>query len=136
MPNSNIAICHAITPQIAPHHPIFRPTEQLTHVSRKTRQKINNISLKIFKTLFFKIYNPTFNKVHIPDKTRPTTNLNTTLKHLSHVLPYSHRNKKVKINVSRAPAVSNPKNVPKYYQCHRFSLKGAFLCLTGYLRSV
>ena len=24
---------------------------------------------KIFKTLFFKIYNPTFNKVHIPDKT-------------------------------------------------------------------
>ena len=32
-------------------------------------QKITNISLKIFKTLFFKIYNPTFNKVHIPDKT-------------------------------------------------------------------
>ena len=31
--------------------------------------KIANISLKIFKTLFFKIYNPTFNKVHIPDKT-------------------------------------------------------------------
>ena len=29
----------------------------------------NNKYLKIFKTLFFKIYNPTFNKVHIPDKT-------------------------------------------------------------------
>ena len=25
--------CHAITPQIAPHHPIFRRTEQLTHAS-------------------------------------------------------------------------------------------------------
>ena len=36
---------------------------------RPTGQKITNISLKIFKTLFFKIYNPTFNKVHIPDKT-------------------------------------------------------------------
>ena len=34
----------------------------------KTKKK-TNISLKIFKTLFFKIYNPTFNKVHIPDKT-------------------------------------------------------------------
>ena len=31
--------------------------------------KKTNISLKIFKTLFFKIYNPTFNKVHILDKT-------------------------------------------------------------------
>ena len=30
------------------------------------KTKITNISLK---TLFFKIYNPTFNKVHIPDKT-------------------------------------------------------------------
>ena len=45
-------------------------------------------------------------------------------------------NKKGNINVSRAPAVSNPKNVPYYYQCHRFSLTGAFLCLAGYLRSV
>ena len=34
----------------------------------KTKKK-NNISLKIFKTLFFKIYNPTFNKIHIPHKT-------------------------------------------------------------------
>ena len=25
--------------------------------------------------------------------------------------------------------MSNPKNVPYYYQCHRFSLTGAFLCL-------
>ena len=45
-------------------------------------------------------------------------------------------NRKGNINVSRVPAVSNPKNVPYYYQCHRFSLTGAFLCLTGYLRSV
>ena len=45
-------------------------------------------------------------------------------------------NKKGNINVSRALVVSNPKNVPYYYQCHRFSLTGAFLCLTGYLRSV
>ena len=33
------------------------------------KTKKNNISLKILKTLFFKTYNPTFNKVHIPDKT-------------------------------------------------------------------
>ena len=97
--NPNIAICHAITPQIAPHHPIFRRTEQLTDASRKTREKITNISLKIFKTLFFKIYNPTFNKVHIPDKTLfskhlPPQNLNTILKHLSHLLPYSHLKQK------------------------------------------
>ena len=45
-------------------------------------------------------------------------------------------NRKGNINVSRVPAVSNPKNVPYYYQCHRFSLTGAFLCLTEYLRSV
>ena len=45
-------------------------------------------------------------------------------------------NRKGNINVSRVPAVSNPKNVPYYYQCHRFSLTGVFLCLTGYLRSV
>ena len=32
--------------------------------------------------------------------------------------------------------MSNPKNVPYYYQCHRFSLTGAFLCLIGYLHSV
>ena len=40
------------------------------------------------------------------------------------------------MNVSIAPAVSNPKHVPYYYRCRRFSLTGAFLCLTGYLRSV
>ena len=57
----------AITPQIAPHHPIFRPTEH-TPLDRQDKKK-NNISLKIFKTLFFKIYNPTFNKIHIPHKT-------------------------------------------------------------------
>ena len=45
-------------------------------------------------------------------------------------------NRKGNINVSRVPAVSNPKNVPYYYQCHRFSLTGVFLCLTGYRRSV
>ena len=33
------------------------------------KTKITNISLKIFKTLFFKIYNHTFSKVQIPDKT-------------------------------------------------------------------
>ena len=33
------------------------------------KTKITNIALKIFKTLFFKIYNPTSNKIHIPDKT-------------------------------------------------------------------
>ena len=33
VPNLNIAICHAITPQIAPHHPVFRRTGRLTHAS-------------------------------------------------------------------------------------------------------
>ena len=32
--------------------------------------------------------------------------------------------------------MSSPKNVPYYYQCRRFRLTGAFLCLTGYLPSV
>ena len=73
----------AITPQIAPHHPIFRPTE---HTPLDRQDKKNNISLKIFKTLFFKIYNPTFNKIHIPHKTlfqntshhKPQHNFNTS----------------------------------------------------------
>lgn len=40
------------------------------------------------------------------------------------------------MNVSRTQAVSKSKNVPYYYQRHRFGLTDAFLCLTGYLRSV
>ena len=50
------------------------------------KTKKNNISLKIFKTLFFKIYNPTFNKIHVPHKTlfqntslhKPQHNFNTS----------------------------------------------------------
>ena len=98
---SNIAIFHAIIPEIGPHHPVFRQavTKQLTHASLISKdKKKTTISLKIFKTFFFKIYNPTFTKFHIPNKMlfskiTPTTNLNTALKHLSHVLPYSHLKK-------------------------------------------
>ena len=82
----------AITPQIAPHHPIFRPTE---HTPLDRQDKKNSISLKIFKTLFFKIYNPTFNKIHIPHKTLfPKYLPPQTSTQLSHALPYSHLKQK------------------------------------------
>ena len=50
------------------------------------KTKKNNISPKIFKTLFFKIYNPTFNKIYVPHKTlfqntshhKPQHNFNTS----------------------------------------------------------
>ena len=69
----------------------------------KTKKK-NNISLKIFKTLFFKIYNPPPTKSTFHTKRSfkipPTTNLNTTLIHLSHVLPYSHLKQKPPLSTS------------------------------------